>query len=130
VPAGIGIAIDDPAVKKFNLPDGTVGYGGIQLCNEPCISPLHTHDQSGILHTESADAKPNTLGELFIEWGVPLSATCVGDPCAPGPVAVYVNGQKQTGDPGAIELTDQTEIAIVLGTPPPEIPSTADFSPA
>ena len=57
VPAGIGIKIDDPHVRRFDEPDGSVAYGGIDLCNEPCISPLHTHDASGVLHTESP--KPN-----------------------------------------------------------------------
>ena len=71
---------------------------------------------------------PNTLGEFFIQWDVPLSESCVGDPCAPGPVAIYVDGEPYTGDPNAIELTDQKEIAIILGTPPATIPSTADFS--
>ena len=127
VPAGIGIDIDNPGVRRFDEPGG-VAYGGIQLCAGPCISPLHTHDQSGILHTESASATPNTLGEFFVEWGVPLSDACVGDPCAPGPVAVFVNGERHTGDPRTIQLLDQTEIAIVLGTPPATIPSTADFS--
>src|SRR5689334_18431758 len=53
VPAGVGIKIDDPAVRHETLADGSDNYGGIQLCNEPCISPLHTHDTSGVLHTES-----------------------------------------------------------------------------
>lgn len=127
VPAGIGINITDPAVRTFDEPAG-ISYGGIQLCNEPCISPLHTHDTSGILHTESSIATPNTLAEFFTEWGVPLSARCVGSPCGPTPVAVYVNGELFTGDPGAIELTDHKEIAVVLGTPPAVIPKTADFS--
>ena len=128
VPAGIGIAIDDPEVKTFTLPDGSLSYGGIEFCDRACISPLHTHDASGILHTETASTVPNTLGEFFVEWGVPLSATCVGDPCQPGPVAFYVNGEPYTGDPATIGLTDRTEIAVVLGTPPATIPSTADWS--
>lgn len=130
VPAGIGIKIDDPAVRRFDEPDGSVAYGGIDLCNDPCISPLHTHDATGIIHTESSDPKPNTLGEFFIEWGVPLSASCVGEPCSPAKVAIYVDGNVYAGDPRAIELTDLKEIAIVIGTPPPQIPKTADFSKA
>jgi hypothetical protein len=128
VPAGIGIDIDDPNVHTFSEPDGSTSYGGIEFCGEACISPLHTHDVTGILHTESASSVPNTLGEFFVQWDVPLSATCVGDPCAPGPVAIYVDGQPFTGDPATIELTDHKEIAIVLGSPPATIPSTADFS--
>jgi hypothetical protein len=131
VPSAIGINIADPGVRRFDEPDGSVGYGGIQGCNTPCISPLHTHDSSGIIHTESATPEPNTLGEFFVEWGVALSATCVGDYCSPATtIAVYVNGQPYTQDPNAILLTDHTEIAIVIGTPPAQIPSTADFSAA
>jgi hypothetical protein len=130
VPAGIGIKIDDPAVHRFGDPDGTVGYGGINLFSEPCISPLHTHDVTGIIHTESLDLKSNTLGEFFVEWDVVLSGSCVGEFCSPKAIAFYVNGKPYMDDPGAIELTDQKEIAIVIGTPPPVIPSAADFSKA
>ena len=129
VPAGIGINTSDPDVRRFDEPDGSVAYGGTDLCNDPCISPLHTHAATGIIHTESSDAKPHTLGQLFIEWGVPLSETCVGDSCSPAKkIAFYVNGELVAGDPRAIELTDRKEIAIVIGSPPPEIPKTADFS--
>ncbi len=129
VPAGIGIQINDPAVRRFNEPDGSVAYGGIDLCNDPCISPLHTHDVTGILHTESATPEPNTLGEFFTEWGVALDASCVATFCRPTTnVAIYVDGEPTPGDPRAIELINQREIAIVIGTPPPQIPKTADFS--
>jgi hypothetical protein len=125
VPAGIGINTEDPEVRYF--PD--VGsYGGIEMCAQPCISPLHTHDASGIIHTESADPEPHTLGQFFTEWGVELSETCVGEHCAPTPIAVYIAGERYEGDPGAIEITDQKVIVIVVGTPPAVIPSTADFS--
>ena len=130
VPAGIGINIDDPKVRRFDEPDGSVAYGGITMCDQPCISPLHTHDPNGIIHTESATPGANTLGQFFTEWAVPLSETCVGEHCSPESIAVYVNGQPYTGDPRAIELTDHKEIAIVIGTPPAQIPSTADFSQA
>ena len=104
------------------------GYGGIEVCGKPCISPLHTHDAYGFLHLESKITGPHTLGQFFVEWGVTLSATCVGEYCSPKAIAVYVNGEPYTQDPGAIELTDLKEIAIVIGTPPPVIPKTADFS--
>ena len=129
VPAGIGINIGDPEVQMEVMPDGTKRYGGIALCNEPCISPLHTHGVDGFLHTESAESKPNTLGEFFVEWGVALDASCVATFCGPATaIAIYVDGIPSTGDPRAIEITDRREIAIVIGTPPPEIPKTADFS--
>jgi hypothetical protein len=128
VPAGIGINIHDPAVKRFKAPDGSTAYGGIQLCDRPCISPLHTHDDSGILHTESASAVPNRLGQFFTEWAVRLSRACVGGYCRPVSIQIFVNGKRYSDDPRAILLTDHKEIAIVIGTPPKRIPTRADFS--
>ena len=131
IPGGIGINIDDPNVQSG--PDGLGGmsYGGITGCATPCISPLHTHDTSGVLHTESATADLNTLGQFFDEWGVTLSATCVGEFCSPSKaIAVYVDGVKFEGDPRTIQLSDRREIAIVIGTPPQVIPATGDFSQA
>jgi hypothetical protein len=60
--------------------------------------------------------------------GVELSETCVAQHCAPTPIAVYIGGELSEGDPRAIELTDQKVIVVVVGTPPSEIPPTADFS--
>src|SRR5581483_12176207 len=72
VPAGLGIVISDPAVHH-DVVDGFDEYGGISVpCDHACISPLHTHDVSGVLHTESASDVDNTLGQLFTEWNVRL----------------------------------------------------------
>jgi hypothetical protein len=120
VPAGIGIDITDPGVKTGAGPS----YGGIEECEHPCISPLHTHDTTGVLHTEAEAEHPNTLGEFFIEWGVALDDRCVGGYCEPdASIQVFVNGTPYDGNPTDIQLADQTEIAIVIGTPPAEIPS-------
>ena len=118
VPAGIGINVRDPEVRKFMDAGGGVGYGGIRRCRKPCISPLHTHDATGIIHTESKSPRPNRLGQFLTEWGVRL----------PEGVAVYVNGKSYRQDPRAIDLTNGKEIAIVIGIPPKAIPKTADFS--
>jgi hypothetical protein len=121
VPAGIGIDIANPAVQRQRLPDGSMAFGGISNCGRPCISPLHTHDDTGILHTESQKAHPNHLGQFFTEWRVRLTRTCVGGYCRH--VNFYVDGKLFTGDPRAITLTDHKEIAIVIGKPPRSIPS-------
>lgn len=126
VPAGIGINVDDPGVQRSFEPRA---FGGIELCDRPCISPLHTHDESGVIHTETTTPKPNTLGQFFAEWGVKLDASCVGEFCRPEtPIQVYVDGRKHGGDPREILLTDRKEIAIVIGTPPAEVPESYDFS--
>ena len=124
VPAGIGIDISNPGVQHGTLPDGSDAYGSIAGCDKPCISPLHTHDISGVLHTESKTPTPNTLGQFFTEWDVPLTRTCVGRSCQPATqIAIYLDGKPYAGDPATIKLSDQLEIAIVIGTPPAVIPS-------
>jgi hypothetical protein len=125
VPAGIGIDINDQAVKRFKAPDGSVGYGGISPpCAKPCISPLHTHFTDGVLHTEAKQNQFNNLGEFFTEWNVRLAPKCVGGYCKPAaPISVYVDGDLYTGDARRIELKDQREIAIVIGTAPAKIPA-------
>jgi hypothetical protein len=125
VPAAIGIDIADPAVKKFKEPDGSTAYGGISPpCAQPCISPLHTHATDGVLHTEAKEDRPNTLGEFFVEWNVRLNNRCVGGYCKPtAPIAIYVDGGLYEGDPREIALEDKREIAIVIGTPPDNIPA-------
>jgi hypothetical protein len=120
VPAGIGIDITDPGVKTGAGPS----YGGIEECEHPCISPLHTHDTTGILHTEAQVDHPNTLGEFFVEWDVALNDRCVGGYCEPAAtIQIFVNGTPYDGNPADISLDDQTEIAIVIGTPPAQIPT-------
>lgn len=128
VPAAIGIDITDPGVKRFEEA-GDVIYGGIELCDKPCISPLHTHDTTGVLHTEAPTNETNTLGEFFVEWDVRLDERCVGGFCEPeAPIAVYVDGERYEGDPAGIALEDGRVIAIVIGSFPSEVPSTYDFS--
>jgi len=123
IPGGIGIEITDPAVQRF----GSTGYGGIpeEGCEQACISPLHTHDVDGVIHVEAPSRAQFTLGQFFEELAIRLNASCVDEYCTPDiPVAVYVDGQLQSGDPADIVLSDREEIAIVIGTPPEEIPDT------
>jgi hypothetical protein len=124
IPGGIGIQTTDPAVHSGTI-EGEPAYGGINPpCNNPCISPLHTHDVTGVLHTESATRKDNKLGQFFTEWDVPLSTTCVGTYCSPATtITWYVNGTKFTGDPTTVDLSNLVEIAVVIGTPPASIPT-------
>jgi hypothetical protein len=128
VPAGLGIDTKNSGVHLFNT-NGMPAYGGINPpCDTPCISPLHTHDVTGILHTESATRKYNTLGQFFIEWNVTLTPTCVETYCEPKTsIAVYVDGARFTGDPRTIPLSNLRQITIVIGSPPTQIPNTADW---
>ena len=111
VPAGIGI---DPA-------------GAF-------ISPLHTHDTSGVVHVESATVRPFTLGELFGVWGVPLGPGGLGEYVTGGgrTLRAYVDGQPVHGDPGAIVLEPHQEIVLAYGTRrelPRPVPARYKFPP-
>jgi hypothetical protein len=122
IPGGIGIEITDPAVQDFGG-----AYGGIpeEGCEQVCISPLHTHDPDGVIHTEAPKEAQFTLGQFFEEMAVRLDASCVDEFCTPDvPVAVYVDGERHEGNPADIVLGNNQEIAIVVGTPPDEIPDT------
>jgi hypothetical protein len=95
------------------------------------ISPLHTHDPTGIIHIESARDIPFTLGQVFIEWGQPLSSTRVG------PVTlvegeelrIYRNGDVVRGDPARLKLTQHAQIVLWVGPAGtnPKVPSSYDF---
>jgi hypothetical protein len=123
IPAGIGIDTHDMAVDRGRISDGSTAYGGIVKCPKVCISPLHTHADLGVLHTETDKPVPNRLGQFFVEWGVRLDRSCVGGYCRPDSIRVYVNGKRYLGDPRRILLADRTEIAIVIGSLPKKIPS-------
>ncbi|HEY0472975.1 MAG TPA: hypothetical protein VGD34_14985 [Kribbella sp.] len=95
------------------------------------ISPLHTHDTTGIVHIESGQNVPFTLGQFFTEWGQPLTTHQVG-PTTIGNgevLRVYSNGTLVTGDPAALKLQAHQEIAVWVGpsTATPTVPSTYQF---
>ncbi|MBV8385174.1 MAG: hypothetical protein JOZ68_13075 [Acidimicrobiia bacterium] len=123
VPAGLGIGGDPNAVVQTQNGQLVAGLVGGK-CSQPCISPLHTHDESGVLHVENDKERQINLGQLFTEWGVRFTTDCVGSYCAPDkPYKVYVNGQPFTGDASTVVLKNLEEIAVVIGTPPATIPN-------
>lgn len=81
------------------------------------ISPLHTHDVSGVIHVESDVMRDFTLGQFFDVWGVRFSKECMGGYCAKGGAAlkVFVNGKAVNGDPRDLVLREHQEIAVVYG---------------
>jgi hypothetical protein len=96
VPAGIGI--DQPA--------------GL-------LSPIHTHDATGIIHVESPVVRDFTLGQFFDVWGVRFDATCVGSTCFGNgrTLSVFLNGEPYAGDPRALVLAAHQEIVVAIGAP-------------
>jgi hypothetical protein len=120
IPGGIGINTEDPAVEQFGTEVGGIPPEG---CAQVCISPIHTHDVDGVIHVEAQSPATFVLGQLFQEMALRLDSGCVDDFCAPETnVVVYVDGQPHSGNPAEIVLEDGQEIAIVIGTPPAQIP--------
>jgi hypothetical protein len=110
VPAGIGI-------------DESQGF----------ISPLHTHDESGVIHVESPDVRTFTLGQFFAVWGLRLSPRCLGGYCATRSKAlrVFVDGKRYSGDPRLLQLAEHEEIVVAYGTRaqlPHPIPARFEFA--
>lgn len=89
------------------------------------MSPVHSHDASGVLHVESATKRTFTVGEILAVWGVRLTPRCLGGYC--DGVQVYVDGKRQAGPPGGIEIASRDEIVVAAGTPPKTIPAKYSF---
>ncbi|MGW2818396.1 hypothetical protein [Streptomyces sp. NPDC001415] len=80
------------------------------------ISPVHTHDTSGVIHVESPRRADFTLGQFMAEWQVPLAADRIGGLHSGGGrhLTTYLNGRKVAGNPSAIVLRAHDEIALVF----------------
>ncbi|WP_405133034.1 hypothetical protein [Nocardia sp. NBC_01388] len=83
------------------------------------MSPLHTHDASGVVHIESPAQRQFGLGELFSEWGVSRAGDNVGTLRAGDGknVRIFVNGTLRQGNPAALTFANRDEVAIVYGPP-------------
>jgi hypothetical protein len=63
LPSGIGIK--DPAQVGTSSGEPVFGGGA-----STCFEPMHTHDDSGLIHIESPTNTNYTLGEFFTEWNL------------------------------------------------------------
>jgi len=81
------------------------------------ISPLHTHDRTGVIHVESDKVREFNLGQFFDVWGVRFNKNCVGGYCAKGndKLRVFSNGKPVTGDPRRLILMAHQEVTVVYG---------------
>ncbi len=82
------------------------------------ISPVHTHDTSGIIHVESNIVRDFTLGEFFDIWGVRFTKDSIGGytTSATSTLTVYANGSLVSGDPRNLVLASHQEIVVEYGT--------------
>ncbi len=107
VPAGIGIA--------GGRRDGAFVRGG------RCRHALSTTDPTGVI--EIVRGTRATLGDLFAVWGEPLSPRRIAS--FRGRVRAYVDGQRATGDPGAIRLRRHAQVVLAIG---PDVPIHSSFA--
>ncbi len=102
IPAGVGIA--PPRVR-----DGAYVTGG------RCFYPARTIEPTGLIELD--EGAKVTLGQFFDLWGQPLGPKRVlGFRAAPGePVSAFVDGQRSSGDPSAIQLRRHAAIVVEVG---------------
>lgn len=85
--------------------------------NAFCLYWIHVHDDSGIVHVEAPAAYQDhafLLADAFAVAKLRLDANHLGSESFPaGGVAVYVNGAKWYGQPGAAPLVDLQTIDVV-----------------
>jgi hypothetical protein len=119
LPAGIGIV------------DPTGGGPGLEsvFSNVGLYSPLHTHDDTGLIHVEaSAPPLDMTLGQFFDVWQVRLGNGCLGSLCSG--LHAWVNGVPWTDDARSIPFSADAEVVLATGpTYPDPVPSSYDFPP-
>ena len=101
---------------------------------EHFIAPIHTHDDTGVIHVESPTVQNFTLGQFFDIWGVNFTSTCISGFCNEGDytLKVYINGKLFPSDVDArnIDLEAHQEIAIIYGNDgknPVVVPTTYTF---
>lgn len=82
------------------------------------IAPIHTHDETGMIHVESPVTEKFYLGQFFDIWGVLFSSDCIGGYCnnKNQKLKIFVDGKLFNGNPRMIELMAHQEIALVYGT--------------
>jgi len=95
-------------------------------------APIHTHDETAMIHVESPIVRTFNLGQFFDIWGVLLTKNCIGGYCNNGNqnLKVFVDGILFQGDPRTVELKNHEEIVITFGTSqelPKVIPSSFSF---
>ncbi len=109
IPAGIG-----------TRPPRTVSDGRIKRAR--CYGALVTVDPTGVVLV--SDGSALSLAGLFHSWGQPLSNTRLAS-FRDGMVAVFVDGRRWRGRPGAVRLTRHGEIVLEIG---PYVPPHSSYT--
>lgn len=103
VPNGVGINStlwNDHSLDKFGTERKATTFGIIL----PAMSPLHTHDSSGIIHVESTEYRNYTLGNFLDIWGLPLEGK---------EISLIINGTSTKDNSNHI-LNDMEKIVLQI----------------
>ena len=87
--------------------DNSLDEYGMQAMPEMGMSgmaPLHTHDDSGIIHVESAIDRNYTLGEFFKIWGLDLQGKTIKATVDEKPVTDFESITLEEGKKIAIDI--------------------------
>lgn len=98
------------------------------------MSYVHTHDLGGVVHIEAGrSGQPFTLGQLFTQWNVRLTASQVGglEVGSGNTLTAYVNGTKVPGNPARLQLAAHQQITLVYGPADQsvQVPNSYEFAP-
>jgi hypothetical protein len=104
VPAGIGVR--DPVFRLGNVTRAS------------CHARIWTVDPTGVVWLARKGEK---LGSVFAVWGEPLGPARLAG--FRGPVSVFVNGTRRSGDPRRLVLHDRDEVVLEVGGYVPPHPS-------
>jgi hypothetical protein len=85
---------------------------------ESYLAPLHTHDNSGIIHMEATEPYPFKLSQFFLVWGVKFNNSQIGSYKVGGgkQLAVYANGSK-VANPSTFVMKPHDHIVVNYGNP-------------
>lgn len=100
VPGKIGI---DPSLWKDHSLDG-YGMQSMPEMNMSAMAPLHTHDDSGIIHVESTINGNYTLGEFLNIWGMNLDGKTVKMTADNKPIADFKDHILSDGEQIRLEI--------------------------
>lgn len=109
IPAGIG-----------TRPPRALSEGRVSRAR--CYGALVTIDPTGVVRVGVANRL--TLAALFHSWGQPLSSTRLASFRA-RTVAVFVDGRRWRGPPGAVALKPHAEIVLEVG---PHVPPHSSYT--
>jgi hypothetical protein len=111
--------------QQVAVPANIGAYASTLARQTGCVYPVHTDDATGKIRMDSSAGASYTLGQFFAVWGEPLSTTNVAG--ISGPVTAWVNSNgtftQYTGDLASLPLSDKSEVTLVVGTPPAQIPT-------